>query len=191
MSVARFSCPQLLDLPLRTAQQWVNVEAVGVGCYRRRDPAGEPHKGPRQRLPKPELALEIRQRYLHLLPLAAVPRAFRHQQDAGLGQGFLQRLASVGQIPKEPACEAILLPEVRLGEHLLGKPDLGDVSGGERVGDGHPVGSTYEVQLQPVDREGAPPHPDPQLSESTELPELRFLALLTEGGAERLELVRR
>jgi hypothetical protein len=35
-----------------------------------------------------------------------------------------------------------------------------------------------------------PPQLPPQLSESTKLPELRFRALLTEGGAKRLELAK-
>ena len=37
------SCPQLLDLPLRTTQHPVDVKSVGVGRYLRRDAGGKPH----------------------------------------------------------------------------------------------------------------------------------------------------
>ncbi len=82
-------------------------------------------------------------------------------------------LAPVGQeVPEEPACEAILLPEARgSGEQFLGQPDLGDVGGGELVGEGHPVRGAQQVQLHAVDREGAPPHPRGSL-EARRLPDL-------------------
>ena len=102
MSVARISGPQLLNAALRTTQQTVDEETIGVGCHLRRDPGGEPHEGGRQRLLEVELALETRQRYLHLLPLAVLSGAFGHQQDAGPCQGVFQRRAAVGQIPEEP-----------------------------------------------------------------------------------------
>jgi hypothetical protein len=54
------SSPQLLDLALRTTQQPVNVEAIGVGRYLRRDPSGQPHEGGSQRLSEPQDALETR-----------------------------------------------------------------------------------------------------------------------------------
>ena len=75
-------CPQLLDVALRTTQESIDVETVGVGTDLRRDPGDQPHEGGCQRLPETQLALEARQRYLHLLPLAALPEAFGHQQDA-------------------------------------------------------------------------------------------------------------
>src|SRR5918997_3617864 len=119
MSVARFLCPQLLEVALRTTQQPVDVETIGVGADLRRDPGDQPHEGSCQRLPETELALEARQRYLHLLPLAALPEAFGHQQDARLGQSFLQRLASIGQVPKESAREVLL--ESRSSKQFLGQ----------------------------------------------------------------------
>src|SRR5919107_681034 len=104
MSVARISGPQLLDAPLRTAQQTVEEEAIGVGRQLRRYPGDEPHEGSCQRLLETELPLEAGQRYLHLLPLSVLLGAFCHQQDPRLGKGILQRLAAVGQIPEEPPC---------------------------------------------------------------------------------------
>jgi hypothetical protein len=41
MSVARFSCPQVPDGALRTTEHRVDVAAVGVGRYLRRDAGGQ------------------------------------------------------------------------------------------------------------------------------------------------------
>jgi hypothetical protein len=41
MSVARFSCPQVPDAALRTTEHRVDVAAVGVGRYLRRDAGGQ------------------------------------------------------------------------------------------------------------------------------------------------------
>ncbi len=49
--------------------------------------------------PKTRLRLE-KQISLYALPLAALVGPLAHQQDAALGQGFLQLLAPVGQIPQ-------------------------------------------------------------------------------------------
>ena len=75
MSVARISGPQLLDASLRMTQQTVDKETIDVGRHLRRDPGDQPHEGCCQRLFEAELALEARQRYLHLLPLSVLPGA--------------------------------------------------------------------------------------------------------------------
>src|SRR5215208_4313419 len=68
-----------------------------------------------------------------------------------------QPLASVGQVPQEPPRYSI--PHSRLGEELLGQGDVGDVGGGEFVGERNPIGATDELQLHPVDAERSPPNP--------------------------------
>jgi hypothetical protein len=133
MSVARISGPQLLDATLRTTQQTVDQEAIRVGCHLRRDPGDEPHEGGCQCLLTVELALEARQRYLHLLSLSVLSGAFCHQHDAGLCQSTFQRRAAVGQVPKELPCCPLL--QDRLGKEFLGQGDVRDVGGGELVGD--------------------------------------------------------
>src|SRR5215218_6495530 len=60
------SCPQLLDAPLRTTEQPVDVTAVGVGCHLRRYPGGQAHERLRERPVHTEDALEGREAYLHL-----------------------------------------------------------------------------------------------------------------------------
>jgi transposase-like protein len=44
MSVVRFSCPQLLDVSLRTPQHPINQESVDVGSDLRRDPGSQPNE---------------------------------------------------------------------------------------------------------------------------------------------------
>src|SRR5215204_5584152 len=105
MSVARISCPQTLYPALRPAQQPVDVEAVGVGCYLRHDPGRKPHEGLGRRAFDPEDSFEGRKRDLNLLPCAVLAGAFGHQSDSCTGQRHTQLLASVRQIPKEPPRE--------------------------------------------------------------------------------------
>src|SRR4051812_31872338 len=97
------SCPQFLDAPLRTSQRPVDREGVGVGCYFGRDPGSQSHEGGRERLAQAEYPLQAGDGDLHSLPDPTPPRGWlRHQKDVHLGQGLLQPLASVGQIPQEP-----------------------------------------------------------------------------------------
>src|ERR687898_2145199 len=67
MSVARMSGPKLLDAALRTTQQPVDVEPVGVGGDLRCDPGRQPSERLGQRALHPEDALEGSEAYLHLL----------------------------------------------------------------------------------------------------------------------------
>src|SRR5215210_1532632 len=137
MSVVRFM-PIILDAaPATTSDQRRNRKC---SLALRRGPAGQPHKGGCPRLPAWEDVLEAREDYLHLLPLATLPGAFGYQQDSGLGQGSLQRLASVDQVPKDPAqSSSPPAPETRPSEQFLGQPDLRDVAGSELVGERHQV----------------------------------------------------
>jgi hypothetical protein len=73
-------------------------------------------------------------------------------------RGLPQILASVGQeisqeLPRH------FLSQSRLADEFLGQEDVCDVGGGEFVGDGDAVGDAQEVQLNPIDAEGTPPHP--------------------------------
>ena len=52
----------------------------------------------------------------------------------------------------------LLSSQARPGEQLSRQAHLRYVRRGELVGDGHPVGGAKQVQLHPVDGEGAPPH---------------------------------
>ena len=61
MSVARILRPQGLDEPLRSSEESVNVQAVGVGDHLLGDPRDQPHQRGRQRLAYPEDPLEHRQ----------------------------------------------------------------------------------------------------------------------------------
>src|SRR5215217_526539 len=102
MSVARFSCPQVPDAPLRTTEQPIDVAAVGVGCHLRRDPGGKTRERLGQRPVHPEDALEGREAHLHLLADRWAPiRLFGRQQDAAFGQLFGELAATVSQIPQE------------------------------------------------------------------------------------------
>src|SRR5215217_7486973 len=133
MSVAKFLSPKVLDPPLRSTEASVDQEGVGIGGDLRRDPGGESHQSCRQRLPEPEYPLEARKRYLHLLPLATLPGALGHQRSRP-PQNLFERLAPVGQVPKEPANE-ILLKACCL-QQLLCQPYLGDVGSGQFIAKG-------------------------------------------------------
>src|SRR5215203_4485929 len=123
MYVARISCPQLLDVPLRPVEQSVDVEAVGVGGHLRRDPGGESHQRLRQRSAETESSLEGRKADLHLLPRSGTPlRSFGYQHDAALGEDLLERLGAVGEISTELAHrfapEPSLVQEFLYQEHV-------------------------------------------------------------------------
>src|ERR671910_209971 len=100
MSVARISGPQLLDVSLRSAQQSVDVEAVGVGGHLRRYPGSEPSECLRQGSAKTESSLERRKADLHLLPHSRMPlRPFGYQHYAAVGEDLFEHLRAVGEIP--------------------------------------------------------------------------------------------
>src|SRR5919112_2933846 len=102
MSVARISCPQLLDVPLRPVEQPADVEAIGVGGYLRRYSGSESHQRLRQGSAETESSLESRKADLHLLPRSGTPlRPFGYQHDAAVGEGLLEHLGAVGEIPAE------------------------------------------------------------------------------------------
>src|SRR5215212_10841687 len=152
------SCPQLLDVPLRTIQKPVDQERVGVSCYLRRDPGSQPHQRGGQRLAQAEDPLEAGDGDLYVLPRPVPPfRALGSQEDADLRQGLSQIFASVGQVSQERPRH--FLSQSRLGEEFLGQGDVRDVGGGEFVGDGDTVGGAQEVQLDPVDAEASPAYP--------------------------------
>src|SRR5215210_125032 len=158
MSVARFSCPQLLDARLRTTQTPVDQERVGVGCYLRRDPGCQPYQRGGQRLAQAKDPLEARDGDLYVLPGPVAPfRALGSQEDANLRQGLPQILASVGQVSQEPPRH--FASQSRLGNEFLSQANVCDVGGGEFVGDGDAAGGAEEVQLNSVDAERTPPHP--------------------------------
>src|SRR3712207_211118 len=135
MSVARFSCPQLLDATLRTSQHPVDHKGVGVGCYLGRDPSSQPDERGSQSLVQPKDPLEARKSDLYLLsdPVAPLGPLGCHK-DANLGQGIPQLLAAVGQVCQE-------LPryshsQSRFGEEFLAQGDVCHVCRSEerRVG---------------------------------------------------------
>src|ERR671911_3208996 len=100
MSVARMSGPKLLDAALRTTQQPVDVEPVGVGGDLRCDPGRQPSERLGQRALHPEDALEGSEAYLHLLAhWRGTVRLLRWQTHPGPGQPLPQLCAPVGQIP--------------------------------------------------------------------------------------------
>src|SRR5215208_6437404 len=104
MSVARMSGPKLLDTALRTTQQPVDVEPVGVGGDLRHDPGGQPSERLGQRALHPEDALEGSEAYLHLLAdWWATVRLLGGQQHSGLGQLLYELSAAVWQLPRAPA----------------------------------------------------------------------------------------
>src|SRR5215213_203843 len=97
------SCPQLLDVTLRTIQVPVNKERVGVGADLRRDPGSQPNERGGQSLAQAKDPLEARDGDLYMLPHCAPPLGWLGgQEDANLGQGLPQLLASVGEISQEP-----------------------------------------------------------------------------------------
>jgi len=88
MSVARISCPQLLDVSLRSPQEAVDVAAVvGVGGNVRHDPARQPNERLSQRVVYPEDALDGRQANLYLLCLTAGLRSARSVASSTLRLG--------------------------------------------------------------------------------------------------------
>ena len=106
MSVAKFSCPQVPDAPLRTTEQPVDVATVGVGCHLRRDPGGQAHQRLCERPVHTEDALEGRESHLHLLADRRAPiRLYGSEQDTALGQLRGEPTAAVGQLPQEPPGE--------------------------------------------------------------------------------------
>src|SRR5215207_126398 len=158
MSVARISCPQFLDVSLRSPQEAVDVAAVGVGGNLGHDPGRKPYERLRQRVVHPEDALEGREANLYLLPDRRPPLGpFAGQQHVTPCQRLSECTAAVGEISKElPRRSSV---EHRLVQQLLDEEHFRGVSRGELVGDGYPVDGADEVQLEPVDTEGAPPHP--------------------------------
>src|SRR5215213_8625827 len=110
MSVARFSCPQVPDAPLRTTEQPVDVAAVGISRHLRRNPGCQTRERLCKSLGHPEDALEGRQAHLHLLADRWTPiRLFGRKQYAVLlGQFRGEPTAAVRQIPKEPSREVAL-----------------------------------------------------------------------------------
>src|SRR5918993_2081232 len=130
MSVARFSCPQLLDTPLWTIQTPVDQERVGVGCYLRRDPGRKPYERGGQSLAQAKDPLEAGEGDLYVLPRPVAPlRALGSQEDANLCQGLPQILASVGQVSQE--LPRHFLSQSRLGNEFLAQGDVCDVLKGE------------------------------------------------------------
>src|SRR5215212_11587251 len=104
MSVARISGPKLLDAALRTTQQPVDVEPVGVGGDLRRDPGRQPSERLGQRAFHPEDALEGREAYLHLLAdWWTTGRLLGGQQHPALGQFLPELPPAVGQVCQELA----------------------------------------------------------------------------------------
>src|SRR5215217_5503399 len=76
------SCPQLLDVTLRTIQVPVNKERVGVGADLRRDPGSQPNERLGQCSAETESSLEDRKTDLHLLPRSGTPLSpFGYQHD--------------------------------------------------------------------------------------------------------------
>src|SRR5215210_454269 len=157
MSVARMSCPQTLYPTLCSAQQPVDVEPVGVGCYLRHNPGRKPHQSLGQRAFDPEDPLERRERYLNLLPCAVLAGALGHQSDSCTGQRLTQLLASVRQIAKEPPRQTF--PELRTAEQFTDQADFRNVGRGKFVGEGHTVCGAQQMQLHSIDGERSPPHP--------------------------------
>src|SRR3712207_5374150 len=170
MSVVRFSCPQLLNTALRAPQNPVDVETVGVGRYLGRDPGSQPDESGGQSLAQTKDPLQTRKSDLYVLSHSAPSLgSLGGQKDANFGQGIPQILATVGQVcqerPRYP------LPQCRLVDEFFGEGDVRYVGCGELVRDGHPVGRTEQVQLHPVDAEGAPPYP-PGSRKARRLPNL-------------------
>ena len=113
------SCPQLLDVTLRTAQHPVDVKRVGVGTHLGCDPCDQPYECGGQGLPDPEGPLEARKGNLYLL---ANPRSSRaglvgNHHDPQLSQLLLKFLAFVGKIPQQ--LPRYLASEISLGYQLF------------------------------------------------------------------------
>src|SRR5215208_1435286 len=172
MSVARISGPQLLDAPLRPAHQPVDVEAVGVGGYLRRNPGDQPRKRLGQRPIHPEDALESREAHLHLLADRRAPICLLgSQHHIANGQFLSECPAAIRQIPKEPPGDAVL-PKSGLRQKLAHQEYVCGLCGGQLVGEGHAVGSTQQVQLHPVEGERSPLYPSRSLKTRRRLSDL-------------------
>src|SRR5829696_3418279 len=127
MSVARFSCPQVPDAPLRTTEQPVDVAAVGISCYLRRDPNGQTRERLCKRPVHTEDTLEGRETHLHLLTDRWTPiRLFRREHDGALGQLRSEPTAAVGQIPQQPSGE-VALAEAGRGHEFAHEERVSDV----------------------------------------------------------------
>src|SRR5215204_1417094 len=159
MSVARNSGPKLLDAALRTTQQPVDVEPVGIGGDLRRDPGGQPSERLGQRALHPEDALEGSEAYLHLLAdWWATVRLLGGRRNIDIRKLICELCAAVCQISQEPTGDDALI-ETCSGQKLPHQEHIRDVGGCKLVGDGHAVGRADEVQLHPVESERSPPNP--------------------------------
>src|SRR3712207_8706266 len=94
MCVVGFSCPQLLDLALRTIQVPVNQESVGVGADLGRDPNRQPHQRGSQRLAETENPFQAGDSDLYVLPHSAPPlgRSEEHTSELQSRQYLVCRL---------------------------------------------------------------------------------------------------
>src|SRR5215217_7116734 len=152
------SSPQLLDATLRTIQVPVNQQSVGVGADLGRDPNCQSYQRGSQRLSQTENPLQAGESDLYVLPHSVPPLGWLGgQKDANLGQLFPQLFAAVGKISKHSTGH--FLSQFRLSQQLTAQGDIRYVCRCKLVGDGHPVSSTQQVQLHPVDRERTPPYP--------------------------------
>src|SRR5918995_3543268 len=134
MSVARISGPQLLDAPLRPAQEPVDVETVGVSADLGRDPGRQPGERLGQGASHPEGPLKRREADLHLLSAHRAPsRPFGSQRNAPTGEGVLEQFGAVGKIPEKPARGSIS----KLGgvQELFYQYHVRSACSGELVGD--------------------------------------------------------
>src|SRR5215213_1078047 len=152
------SSPQLLDATLRTIQVPVNQQSVGVGADLGRDPNCQSYQRGSQRLSQTENPLQAGESDLYVLPHSVPPLGWLGgQKDANLGQLFPQLFAAVGKISKHSTGH--FLSQFRFSQQLTAQGDIRYVCRCKLVGDGHPVSSTQQVQLHPVDRERTPPYP--------------------------------
>src|SRR5215213_11828785 len=183
MCVARISCLQLLDLPLETTQQTVDQERVSVGCDLRRDPPRQSYEGRRQRFAQAKDSLEARESYLDALPYSGSTLCpLGSQEDACFGQLLAQILAVVSEVCQEPPRYPVS-QLLCIGQELFRKLDIGDVGGGEFVGERNAVGRAQQMQLYPVDAESSPPHP----CRTIEARSLRNLARVDDRKERRID----
>src|SRR5215203_1526533 len=99
MSLARFSCPQVPNAPLRTTKHPVDIAAVGISRHLRRDPNGQTRERLCKRLVHSEDTLEGREAHLYLLADRWTPiRLFGREDEAGRGHEFPheERVGDVG-----------------------------------------------------------------------------------------------
>src|SRR5215211_3337920 len=125
MCVVRFSCPQLLDVTLRSSQHPVDQKSVGVSTDLGRDPGSHAHQGRRKRLAEPKDPLEARKGNFDALPGAGPPlRRLGLKQNSHLSQGLLESLASVGQISMKLPDDFV--SKSRLLKKLFGEGNIRD-----------------------------------------------------------------